>query len=164
MVNALCLSLSEVRMATGITRIDVTASGDSISVYNDAPPLSIEGTKSMPSAESLFTDLRACHSHPGHAGFEEALCKSGIAVVNAISSGSRIITGTGPTALVMKFSVCKPLGGFKEAKATVNGTRLDFELDKRWAGSDKFDLAAIELAVQSIGVNLEGVELTFKDS
>ena len=163
-VNSLCLSLSEVRMNTGITRIDVVASGESISIYNDAPPLAVEGTKVMPSIESLMTDLGACHAHPGHAGFEAALCKHGIATVTAISSKARVITGTGPTAMVQKFSVGKPLGPAKEAKAAVNGTRLDFELDKRWSGGGSFDLAGIEVAVHSIGVNLEGVELTFKDS
>lgn len=163
-LNALCLSLAEVRMSTGITRIDVVASGDRLSVSNDAPPLSIEATKTMPTAESLFTDLRSCHAHPGHAGFEAVLCKGGIATVNAISASSRIITGTGDKAMVQKFSVGKPLGGFNEVSAAVNGTRLDFELDKRWSGGGDFDLAAIEVAVRSVGVDLQGIEMTVKDS
>ena len=66
--------------------------------------------------------------------------------------------------MVQKYSVGQPLGGFSEVKAKVNGTRLEFALDKRWSGSDKFDLAAIELQVRSIGVALDGVTLTFKDS
>ena len=164
-VNAMCLSLAEVRMRTGITKIAVDASGDSISVTTDGPPLPTEkANKFFPDAETLFTELKACHKHPGHAGFEAAVCANGIAVVNAISSDARIITGAGSTAMVQKYSVGQPLGGFSEVKAKVNGTRLEFDLDKRWSGSDKFDLAAIELQVRSIGVALDGVALTFKDS
>jgi len=162
-VNALCLSLAEVRMGAGVSRIAVVADGDNISVTNDGAALPIGQTrKGLAPAESLLTDLRACHSHPGHAGFEAALCAHGLAVVNAVSSSARIITGSGTTAMVQKYSVGKPLGPFTEANAKVNGTRLEFELDKRWSGGGKFDLPAIEVHVRSIGVALEGVQLTFK--
>ena len=66
--------------------------------------------------------------------------------------------------MVQKYSVGQSLGNFTEVKAKVDGTRLEFELDKRWSGSDQFDLAAIELEVRSVGVALDGVALTFKDS
>lgn len=164
-VNALCIALAEVRMQTGVTKIAVVASGDKFSITTDGPPLPIHrANKFLPDAQTLMTSLKSCHQHPGHAGFEANVCAHGIAVVNAISNSSRIITGSGVTAQVQKYSVGQPLGGFSEVKANVNGTRLDFELDKRWSGSSAFDLAAIELQVNSIGVALGGVDLTFKDS
>ena len=161
----MCLSLSEVRMQTGITKIAVVAAGLSISVTNDAPELPTgKAGKFLPDAETLMTELKACHLHPGHAGFEDLICGSGIAAVNAISATARVITGSGSTAMVQKYSVGQPVGAFSEVKAKVNGTRLDFELDKRWIDSGKFDLSAIELQIRSMGVQLDGVELTFKDS
>jgi len=164
-VNALCVFLAEVRMQTGITKIAVVASGDEFSITTDGPPLPTERAgKLLPDAETIFTQLKACHAHPGQDGFSDAVRGHGIAAVNAISKTARVITGAGATALVQKYSVGQPLGNFSEAKARVNGTRLDFELDRRWSGSGDFDLAAIELEVRSIGVALDGVELTFKDS
>lgn len=152
-------------MQTGISKIAVVASGDKFSITTDGPPLPTDkANKFFPPAEALFTELKACHKHPGHAGFEAAVCANGIAVVNAISSSARVITGSGPTAMVQKYSVGQSLGNFTEVKAKVDGTRLEFELDKRWSGSDQFDLAAIELEVRSVGVALDGVALTFKDS
>lgn len=162
--NAMCLALADVRMNTGVTRIEVIAHDDKITIKNDGPALPVDKSHDgIPPMEQLFTNLRACHAHSGHAGFEADLCRGGIAAVNAISNTARVVTGTGPTSMVQKFSVGRPLGGLQEVKAEVNGTRLDFELDKRWA-SGKFDLAAIELRIRSIGVVLDGVELTFKDS
>jgi len=164
-VNALCIALAEVRMQAGITKIAVVAAGDKFSITTDGPPLpTLKPNKFLPDAETLMTELRSCHQHPGHAGFEANVCGHGIAVVNAISNSARVITGSGVTAQVQKYSVGQPLGGFGEVKARVNGTRLEFELDKRWSGSSAFDLAAIELHVNSIGVALGGVDLTFKDS
>lgn len=164
-VNAMCLSLSEVRMQSGITKIVVVAAGDEFSITNDSIALPTDTpTKSLPDAETLMTELKACHQHPGHAGFEDLICSSGLAAVNAISASARVITGTGAKAKVQKYSVGKPLSGFTEVKAQVDGTRLDFELDKRWVGSGSFDLSAIELQVRSMGVQLDGVALTFKDS
>ena len=163
-VNALCLSLSEARMLTGISKIAVVVADDSFSITNDGTPLPIgKAEKGFGPAEALLTELEACHQHPGHTGLEALTCAHGIAVVNAISASARVITGKGTTAHVQKYSVGKPLGTFSEVKANVNGTRLDFELDKRWADG-RFDLAAIELEVRSLGVVLDGVDLTFKDS
>lgn len=163
-VNALCLSLSEARMRTGISKIAVVAAGDKFSITNDGSPLPTDrAEKGFGPAETLLTDLEACHRHRGHSGLEALCCPHGIAVVNAISASSRVITGSGSTAHVQKYSVGQPLGNFSEVKASVNGTRLDFELDKRWADG-KFDLSAIEVEVRSLGVVLDGVDLTFKDS
>jgi len=164
-VNALCLSLAEVRMRAGVTRIAVVANGLNFSVTNDGPALSVDRpVKGVPNVETLMTNLHACHQHPGHSGFEADMCRNGLAVVNAISNSARVITGSGSTAMVQKFSVGNSLGPATEVKAEVNGNRFEFELDKRWSASDDFDLPAIEAKVRSIGVALDGVNLTFSNS
>ena len=163
-VNAMCLSLADVRMQTGISKVVVVASGDSFSITNDAPPLPIDRPGQLvDTAETLMTKLHTCHKHPGHDGFDNLICASGVAAVNAISNSARVITGSGSTAMVQKYSVGRPLNDFNEVKAKVNGTRLDFELDKRWTDGD-FDLSAIEAKVRSLGVLLDGVNLSFKAS
>lgn len=162
-INALCITLSGLRMGEAITSIDVVAHGDRFTVTNDGPGLLLEPRNGVPSATELMTELKACHRHPGHIGFETRICRNGLAVVNAVSKSARVVTGQGK-AMVQKFSVGRPVSAFAAVDAEMTGTRIDFELDRRWIGTPQFDLPQIELAVASIGVDLSGVSFTVKDS
>lgn len=163
-VNALCLTLAALRMGEEITEIGVVAAGEKFTVTNNGAGLPVEAAKGIPGAETMMTSLNACHKHPGHAGLEAHICKSGLAAVTAISASARVVTRNGARTLVQKYSVGRPTGEFQQVDAEMQGTRLDFELDKRWSGGGGFDLPAIEVRVRSLGVDLEGVTFTLKDS
>lgn len=163
-VNALCLTLAAVRMGEEITEIGVIAQGDSFTVTNDGDGLGVEPAKGVPGAEMMMTSIGACHKHPGHAGLDALICKSGLAAINAISATARVVTRNDGRTLVQKYSIGRPTAEFAQVGAEMSGTRLDFELDKRWSGGGDFDLAAIELRIRSLGVSLDGVTFTLKDS
>jgi len=162
--NATCVALSAIRMGAEITEISVVASGDKFTVTHNGPGLSVNADRGVPGAQEMMTVLGACHRHPGHTGLESTLCKSGLAAVTAISASARVVTRDGGKTMVQKYSVGRPVADFTAVDAEMEGTRLDFELDKRWAGSGAFDLSMIEMRVRSVGVDLNGVTLSFKDS
>lgn len=162
-LNSLCLVMSSIRMGEPVSKIEIVASGDRFSVTDDGPGLLIVSKNGIPSATEYMTELKACHRHPGHAGLEDRICGHGLATVNAISSTARVVTGTG-IATMQKFSVGRPMSAPSETKAELKGTRFDFELDKRSIGGPAFDLGKLEVDIASIGVSLDGVTVTVKDS
>lgn len=162
--SVLCVSLAEAHQGT-VTEIEVTANGNDILIVDNGVGLSLEA---LPNREPIATEIMSlvggCGEHKPHPQYAELLCSTSIAEVNAISSASSLATMINGVAWAQKYSFGIPSGPFRQVNRTSPGNRFSFELDKRYAGSQPFDVDALDKEIRSIGLKLDSVNLVYKDS
>lgn len=160
----LCVSLAEAHQGT-VTEIEVTASGNEMVIVDNGEGLSLEALPNRdPIATEVMSLIGGCGEHKPHPQYAELLCSTSIAEVNAISSTATLATMINGVAWAQKYSFGVPSGAFKQVTRNSPGNRFRFELDKRYAGSQAFDLPALEKEIRSIGLKLDACNLVFKES
>lgn len=160
----LCVSLAEAHQGT-VTEIEVTVSENEIIVVDNGVGLSLEA---LPNREPMATEVMSliggCGEHKPHPQYAELLCSTSIAEVNAISSTATLATMINGAAWAQKYSFGIPSGPFKQVSRTSPGNRFRFELDKRYAGSQGFDLTTLDREIRAIGLKLDACNLVYKES
>lgn len=160
----LCVALTEAHQGN-VSTITVTASGNEFIVVDDGPGLSLNALpRRDPIAQEMMTLIGACAEHKPHPQYGELLCSTSIAEVNAICTESSLVTMIDGVAYAQKYNFGAETGPFKKVNRESPGTRFRFQIDKRYAGSGKFDFDAIDKDIRSIGLKLENTKITYSES
>ncbi len=159
----LCVSLTEAHQGN-VSEIDIVASGNEFIVTDDGPGLSLDALPGRkPMAQEIMSLLGGCGEHKPHPQYADLLCATSIAEVAAISCEASLATMINGVAWAQKYSFGEPSADFKQVNRTSPGNRFRFDLDKRYVSGGKFDFDALDKEIRSIGLKLEGTEITYRE-
>ena len=148
-----------------VTEISVVASGSEMVVTDNGPGLSLNSLPGRdPEAQEIMSVVGACGEYKPHPQYAELLCGRSIAEVNAVSSSATLATMIDGVAWAQKYSFGEPVGGFRQVKRSSPGNRFRFDLDRRYIGNSKFDFPALDAEIRSIGLKLEGTDISYSES